>query len=333
MNEETKKIRKLMGTLSFNPKDIAPEIKHHISKGCSELIVNLIQYTINPYKAMYIFATQTWGAIRSSGVQKWEKAPIEYRFLVVKAVLEGKALPLALEVPTFQFEIIGAARSAFDQIARARIGVVFSSIGVRDNSAIDRYLILHPKLYNNEKILKKIQKWWKSTKDLYIELTKDGKNSWQNARAILPMDLSHNFGMTINYLALKNMLSKRLKFCEQHTTVGIAWSIWKRIYEKFPLLASYLRPACDFSKKCQYYQAYSLSNLFGCLFRPCGRNPVDISSQSDLEKDIEFINEAAADKSELEKELKFHIPEPNEYEKYESIEDLKETDFHLFSAS
>ena len=152
--------------------------------------------------------------------------------------------------------------------------------------------------------------------------------SWQNARTILPMGLSHNFGMSINLMSFMGMLSRRLAFCEQHETVGIAWALRKKIEEKFPLIASYLKPACDYAKKCLYNRSYGLSNLFGVLFKSCGRWPVEDS----LNELAEF-NESSADMVEIEKELGFHIPQPNEYPEYLKFEDLKESDKKLFSSA
>lgn len=331
--KEIEKLRRVMGTNPFDPKDVPDEIKYYISKGCSDLKVDLIAYPRNPYKQIFYAVTETWGEIRSDSKEKWNKVSPEYRFLIVKAALEGKTLPQALEGPEFQFRIIGAARSAFDQMARTRVGATFFSIGVRDNSAIDRYLIIHPKLYNNPETLEVIRKWWRETKDLYIKLVEGKRNSWQNARAILPMGLSHNYGASYNLLALLGLMGKRLKACEQHETVGIAWLMRKRIEEKFPMIASYMRPGCDWKRECQYYQSYSLSNLFGALFSPCFRNPVKDVDGNLVKKEeiyVEFPNESSADLKELEKELGFKIPGPTDFVTAEEFSDLVESDRMLF---
>ena len=109
--DEFYNLRQAMGTLPFDPKDIPDKQKYKISKGVSELRVDLIEYTKNPYKAMFEFATETWG--NSKGIDKWPQVSPEHRFLVVNSVLRKETLPLALEVPHFQFRIIGAARSSF----------------------------------------------------------------------------------------------------------------------------------------------------------------------------------------------------------------------------
>lgn len=294
-------IRKVLGTEPGR----SPKVSYEVVKGCSRLKVLMISYPRNPYFQICEAVLQTWGEEPSH--LKWNKLSPEARYLVVKAALTGNTLPLALETPSFQFQFSGIPRWVWDQLVRSRIGFTFFSIGVRDNLCSDRYLIIHPKEYNNPEVRKRIEALWREIKDTYMFLCEKRKSSWQNARDILPMGMSHQGGFSANYLALKNYMSRRLAFCEAHHHCGLAWTIRKRIEERFPLLANYLRPACDFVKKCLYQKNYYLSNAFGMLFRTCGRNPAEKPAL-----EAEF-NEAAADKEELEKELGFKIPGPEDY--------------------
>jgi thymidylate synthase ThyX len=299
MNEQTASIRKALGTLSGE----AVEPSYEIVKGCTRLRVEMIAKPENPYRQIVEAALQTWGA--SDSKTKWEQLTPAARVMVCVAALSGNALPLALETSQFQFRVTGIPRWAFDQIARSRIGYTFFSIGVRDNAQTDRYIILHPKEYNDETTRSHIEVWWKITKDLYQSMIKDKEHSWQNARDVLPMSLEHQFGFSANFLALKSNLARRLAFCEGHCTVGWAWETRRVIEEEFPLLSNWIRPACDFAGKCLYQKSYYLSNAFGMLFSSCGRHLAPPAA-------AEF-NEAATDQVELEKELGFEFPPPGSY--------------------
>ena len=115
----------------------------------------------------------------------------------------------------------------------------------------------------------------------------------------------------MNYRALQGMLAQRMAFCEQYDTVYTAWAMWAELHKKFPLLAVYCRPRCDIIKRCYYGDVYSLSILFGALFKPCGRWPVKESWAT-------FLNLSAADPEEIDRELRknygFRVPNPGEWD-------------------
>jgi hypothetical protein len=136
----------------------------------------------------------------------------------------------------------------------------------------------------------------------------DGKESWQTARFIMPMGVEWRFTWTMNYRSLQNMLSKRMCFSEQFDTVGVAWKIWHELHKEFPLLAAYCRPSCDRARRCLYSEAYSLSELFGNLFLPCGRWPCK-------EKPYAIFNEASTTREEIMELTGLYIPKPEEWDK------------------
>ena len=123
-------LRKFLGTM---PQEDSIE-STEFYQGVKDIQVDLVpgSYASNPYRALYTMATATWGGVWDT--DRWEQVSPKARFDVVKAVLGRKTLPNAMEVPTFMFEIAGPSRSSFDQVARARIGAVFGSMGVRDNN-------------------------------------------------------------------------------------------------------------------------------------------------------------------------------------------------------
>lgn len=293
-------MRRAMGTLP----SMQPQKKTKFIRGCEGIKVELIGYPENPYKQIFEAATATWGD--DDYEYKWPKVSTENRILVVRAALEGKTLPQALESITFQFRVNGVSRSAFDQAARARIGATFFSSGVRDNNKLDASFIMPTELYDDEEIRKEIEDYIRRGKDLYEKIINRGRGSWQAARCILPMGMNHPFEFSMTYLALLQQCNKRLKFCEQEDTVGLFWAVREALKKKFPLLAVYLRPGCDRVKRCQYHEAYSLSEMFGCLFKPCGRH----SDNSPYE--YATFNWACTNKDILEQQLGFKIPGPNE---------------------
>ncbi|MBZ4649275.1 FAD-dependent thymidylate synthase [Thermosipho sp. (in: thermotogales)] len=317
-SKEIDKMREVMGTLP----SMQPKKKTEFIRGCSRIKVELIGYPLNPYKQIFEAATATWGD--DDYEYKWPKVSVENRIKVVRASLEGKTLPQALESITFQFRVNGVSRSAFDQAARARVGATFFSSGVRDNNKLDASFIMPTELYDNRELRKDIEEYVKMGKDLYEKIISKGQGSWQSARCILPMGMNHPFEFSMTYLALMGQCSRRLKFCEQEDTVGLFWSVREALKDKFPLLAIYLRPSCDRTKRCQYHESYSLSEMFGCLFKSCGRN-------SDNSPYVyATFNRACTVKDVLEEQLGFKIPNSNEDlpENYEI--DVK--DYEYFAA-
>lgn len=342
--EQINELRRVMGTLPNQ----SPELRTKFVKGVEGITVDLIDYNVNPYKAMAIMATTCWGA----KVDKWKEMSPEHRFMVVKAVLEGQALPLALEAPSFTFSIEGISRAGFDQMARTRLGAVFSARGMRDNNWKDASIriptALWPtdkemNLYNenagkglealNDELLKTVAKvtnfndildTMRDVKQVYSNIVDIGQGSWQAARTVLPLYVVYGYSVSYNYNSLRGVCGNRMKFCEMEDVVAVAWLMQKAVSEKFPLLGNYLRPRCDFAGKCQYHTAYSLSEMFGCLFATCGRN----KDTSDY-KYSEF-NETCSNYRDLEEQLGIHITRPNQWAKYETFDDLSEVDKKLF---
>jgi len=304
MNEkEVLKMREVMGTLP----DSQPKRSDKILVGLDGIRVELIDSPTNPYYSIFELVTSTWAG-QDKWLKRWENAALDGRIAVVKAALEGKTLPHCLEAPKFTFRIFGPSRSAFDQLARNRFSA-FGSVGFRDNRWSDASLRVPSDLKN---MSKEIKIWWKYTKSLYEKILNKGQSSWQSARAILPMGTCWRWTWAVDYMTFKNVCAQRMSFCEQGDTCFTVWAMWAELRKKFPLLAAYCRPRCDFIKKCYYSDVYSLSIMFGSLFAPCGRWAV---------KDYvaTFPNLSAADPKEVDSELKlqygFGVPKVDEWNK------------------
>jgi thymidylate synthase ThyX len=268
---------------------------------------------------MYVMATSCWG----SKINKWSETSPDNRFRVIKAVLERQALPLALEAPNFTFAVEGCSRAAFDQMARTRVGAVFSAKGMRDNNWKDCSIIIPTALWREEFIgkaytqLDQIIDLMVHVKNVYSDIVDLGLGSWQAARSVLPLYVAYGYSVNYNYMALKGVCANRMKFCEMEDTCAIAWLMQKAVSEEFPLLGSYLRPGCDFAGKCQYHTEYAMSEMFGCLFKECGRNKCEASS------DYAEFNETCTNYKDLEEQLEVHITRPSEWKRYDCFGDLE----------
>ena len=318
-HQEMNEMRKEMGTLPN--EENTPKTKFHI--GVQGIKVDMIEWPDNPYRSIFEASVATWGNEKYG--LKWGRTTPENRFRVVKAALSGQTLPQALETANFMFRIRGASRSQFDQHARMRIGATFFSQGVRDNSRADGGFRIPTNIseLEDQKLLGDIIAHVKKGKELYREVLETGKGSYQSARSILPMGITHNYKWACNLQALKGYMAQRLQACEQEDTVFVAIATRNEIAGRFPLIASHLKPGCDYARKCTYHQAYTLSEMFGCLFAGCGRwkdeNPYST------------FNESCSDYNTMAQQGGIKLPQPlnwNEYETYESLEDV---DWILFN--
>jgi thymidylate synthase ThyX len=316
-----KELRDLMGTSSIDFKGKGYDTKFW--RGVEGISVKLIGYSDNPYKDIYTLATSCWGY----KIDKWQDTKPEGRFLVVKAVLERQTLPLALEAPQFTFAVENLSRWAFDQLARQRLGVVFSSMGTRDNDHRNIGFRVHEAIWRNEIARGAFMRACLRCKAAYVKILEQGKGSWQTARSVLPISCIHRYSFAANYAALQNMCAQRMKFCEAEDVVAVAWLVREAVKKEFPLLAHYLRSGCDISNRCDYHKAYTLSEAFGCLFKSCGRWKVendDMYSQ---------FNESCSDAETIAKQLGIDIPSTTSREWMippQSIEELDELDAIFF---
>lgn len=300
--EKLDDIREVMGT---SPSSTT-ERKDEIVEGVKDIRVELIDWTENPYEAIYEMTVATWGN-RKNWMRKWDDTPQEGRLAVVLACLNHDTLPAPLEAPQFTFAIQGPSRAAFDQIARQRIGVSIGSVGTRDNDWKDARLRIPNSIAEDEELKKDFEEVFKRIKDVYQKVGEKGL-SWQAARSILPMGTCHRWTSRYNYSALQSFCTRRLQFCEQEDTVTSAWKIREEVKKKFPLLAAFLRPGCDLAGHCTYHESYSLSEAFGCLFTSCGRHG------KDEDYGYATFNESCSDAETIAEQTGIEIPESNEWD-------------------
>lgn len=295
MNDDIKDMRDIIGTLPSEPN----EVKTEFYRGVEGIKVNLVDYPVNPYKTLFTIATATWGNVWSIG--KWATVSPEARLYVVNAVLNRKTLPNAMEGLTMVYEVAGPSRSAFDQIARARIGAVFGSMGWRDNNHSDIGFRVPEAIYADEEKLEAFKRGRLQDKQDYVAMLADQGN-WQDARSTLPISALHRWAMAFSYMALTGFMAKRLQFNEQADTVATAWLMREELLTVFPLLGSYCRPASDWAHKCVEHVGDDMARVFGCLFRCSGRFSCDMAG------DEYTFNASCADRETLMKQLEIYIP-------------------------
>ena len=262
----------------------------------SDLKVSVLDYMKNPYKPMFEMALQTW-----STPGKWKKASPELRFDVVKGVLERKALPLGMEVPKFAFQIENISRAAFDQIARTRAGVVYAARGFKDNDLNTLGFVVPTRLTEEQK--ETVVSFAKQSKEVYKSLQNESVPNWA-ARCVIPMYSAYNFIMIINYDALQRFCANRMQTTEMEDTVATAWLFRERVKELFPLLAEYLRPACDWKRKDTTGEVNGFADVLGIPHVSDNRQPGFDSSTYPIIRNAE----ACTDMSKIEKILNINTP-------------------------
>lgn len=274
-NKEIDNIRETLNTL---PNKSKKNYKYDSALKYCE--VNLVDYSKNVMKDIVTIACSTWGSgetgLGNGSTLKWKKLTPINRYRVVLSALTGNTLPTALEAPTFTFEINGVPRSTFDQFSRCRFFSI-GSIGTRDNDKLNSPFLIYDRLYKllqeDFKLKKDFEEWVVKTKDLYESIINNGKGDYQLGRDVLPICLNHSWTFKTDFLTLKGQCARRMMACEQDSHVLLFWKLREEIKNKIsPLLANYLRPACDGAKKCIYHGgAEGMTKYFSSLFAGCGR--------------------------------------------------------------
>ena len=209
----------------------------------TDMKISLLDYPVNAYKTMVNMGMKTWGEKSN----KWEDLSPKNRFYVIKEILQKKVLPLALEHPTFSFSVEHIDRSTFDQLARARVGIVFASRGQKDDY-LDSLGCVIPTRIVGTKYEQLIKEHIIKSKELYHEMQKDNIPNWAR-RCVLPMYSEHSFIFSANLMAIQGLISKRLETTEQEGCIVFSLLLREEIKKQYPLLTHWLRPSCDFTKK------------------------------------------------------------------------------------
>jgi len=114
--------------------------------------------------------------------------------------------------------------------------------------------------------------------------------------------------------------------CEESSIVALHIALRELVGRKFPLLANYLRPACDGAKRCLYHEGpEGMTKYFSSLFACCGRWPTK-EAYSEFNVSCSSYEELA--------EHGFAMPGPTEWVKYgeNDYEKLSHKDKALFES-
>lgn len=243
-------LRRVMGTL---PSE-TPTKRTDIKTFDESVEVTLEDHSKNPYKAMFVTSTSTWGT--NEFVQKWPKTTLEGKLEVVKAVLTHNTLPQAKEMVQFVFRVKGVPRWLFDYHCTSVQFISFMSIGCRDNNKIDSDVIKGFNHYDHALTPEEIQNIYKfrqldeevfsELKDLYEIALSDSQGSWQTARAFLPQSYSHAYHFGQNLLSIVGTrgfhASKKFDL-SKHKDLYLS-KLYEKVVaavrEQFPLLGLYL---------------------------------------------------------------------------------------------
>lgn len=249
-------------------------------RGIDTLWVDLVDGPRNPYKAIFSMVTSTWRHWNGHALAQWDDTDPKVRVEVVRAALEAKTLPLANEAAKFTFEVGGLSRSAFDQIARVRIGAVIASLGSGCDMSNWAFRISE-RVWQDEDLLAVKMTALKNAHAAYhFEVDRRGDKAtdptFESAREVLPMSTAWRFVISINYAALRGLCARRMCSEHQPDTVAVAWLLRARLLyaDAYPLLGAYLRPACDAAGRCLFHKPGDDSEFFRGLNTSCGRNPL-----------------------------------------------------------
>lgn len=328
--DDVMNMRSAMGTLPSQQ----PQKTYGYKDDITSIYVRMTDCPQNPYKILCRAVCATWGDNETGSCGKWEKLTPENRFRTVLSCMTGNTLPQAQEGVNFQFEVNGLSRSDFDQHARTRIGTHFMSIGTRDNNKLDADFLLYDdviqRMNKDPEYKKEVESWVKTTKDLYEKTIAFSESSWQSGRCFLPQSINHSYVFGTNLLALKNQMARRLMACEQEGIVTLHWLLRKEVENKFPFLASFMKPVCDNAKRCVYMSGpEGLTTLFSNLFDGCGR--WEVVREDD--KAYKEFNRSCTDYNRL-KALGIPVVDKDGFKRFgfDDFYKLDEKDLELFSA-
>lgn len=317
-NEEKDDLRRQMGTLPETNTEFSDTILY---KGVTGINVEMFSWPKNWTQIIGEHVVATWGDERFA--TKWNNIKPELRFLIVKAAATGQTLPQSLEGVSFDFTVRGLSRAAFDQIVRARLGFFAHSQGVRDNSRLDAAFRVPSHAWEDKDLFNDILEEIKVWKTNYKKMLKHGSGSFQSARIHMPMAATHSFKMHMNLAALRGFMSQRLLACEMSDTCHTAILIRDCIKQYSPYIASMLKPRCDSQKRCIYHNAYTLSEMFGCLFSSCGRWKDETPYSTH--------NQSCSDYTTMGEESGLKLENPGDWENYANYEDLSDIDKAFFN--
>jgi hypothetical protein len=197
------------------------------------------------------------------------------------------------------YRVEGTPICQWDQHARARIGAKFSDYNVSNEAQYAIYTSVFKMMETDTMFCNRAIRAL-----VNIEIARS--TAKQKAEFNL-MSRICSYKVEQTWESLRGQMFRRLKFCEEEFIVGLHWLLRSELLQKSqkPLthwedLKKFL-PGCDLKEECDYSTDYYLSNMFGCLFAPCGRWPAGT--------DYATFNKSCTNLKDLEEQLNLVIPE------------------------
>lgn len=204
-----------------------------------------------------------------------------------------------LEVEILEFDnnsityfVNNAPICEFDQHSRARVGVKFFNYKVSQ----DPIYVFYTHVYD---MLEKDEEFKHKTFDILEKLEKIRNEEKEIPTTYNLMTRACSYMVKQDFNSLRGQMSRRLKLCEEEFIVGVHWLLRDKMIKEGIEIAKEFLPACDKLGYCDYSSADYLSNMFGCLFKGCGRWPDKSSFAS--------FNESCTTNELLESQLGIEI--------------------------
>lgn len=185
--------------------------------------VTLVDYTTDALWAI------SWAA--RTCYSSRDKDSLQSRQEFVKGLIKnGHETPLEFAHATFDIE--GVSRALLSQLTRHRIGVSFCVQSQRYVDVKDAEFIMP---YKAAQLTESCYDFVKKSKEFYKMLVENDVPK-EDARMFLPMGISTNIAMCVNFRELRHILSLRAEKHAQWEIRGLAIEIYKICQQKWPWL-------------------------------------------------------------------------------------------------
>lgn len=188
--------------------------------------------------------------------------------IIYKGVENLKVNILDFNDSKITYEVINTPIHAFDQHSRARVGHKFFDVQIDEVPAYTMYTATFNNLISHQNKLDEFL-------NIAVALEeKIHKSEYKKPYYLMSRNMSYKVEQ--DYQSLLGQMSRRLKFCEEETIVGIFWQLRQKMIDKGIEFAKDYLPGCDKTGKCDYIDVSDhLSSLFNSLFASCGRWKTD----------------------------------------------------------
>jgi len=167
---------------------------------------------------------------------------------------------------TITYKVSNVPICEYDQHSRARVGVKFFNYKVSDQP----HYVFYTHVYN---MLEKDEEFKNKTFETLEKLEEVRKKEIEVPTTYNLMARSCSYWVKQDMNSLKGQMARRLKLCEEEFIVGTHFLLKQKMIDHGIKEAEEFLPGCDKLQYCDYSSADYLSNMFGCLFKGCGRWP------------------------------------------------------------